>query len=74
MYDYPLPTAEPDYIRRVIDLYRREYGMELGYDEAKEFLERVAHFTYLTEVEPALEELRRSDDDDHHDPVVDGGK
>lgn len=58
MSDYPLPTAEEPEINRVIDLYRREYGLDLSFDEAKEFLERVAQFVYLTEVEDALQGLR----------------
>lgn len=54
MYDYPLPEAEPHEVNRVIELYRATYDMEMTYDEAKDILERVALFIYLTEVEGVI--------------------
>lgn len=56
MSNYPLPSAEPKEINRVIKLYWDTYEIELGYDEAKGFLERVMQFVYLTEVEGFLRE------------------
>lgn len=56
--DYPLPTAEAPEVERVQALYCTRYGLELSFDEAKDILERVAQFIYLTEVEDALRPLR----------------
>ena len=54
MSSYPLPTANDASVQKVIDLYEREYQVQLTYDEAKRFLEGVMHFIYLTEVEGVL--------------------
>ncbi len=54
MYNYPLPAAQPAEVNRVIELYRTAYRMELTYDEAKDILERVMQFIYLTEVEDSM--------------------
>ncbi len=62
MYHYPLPVAEPAEIRRVVELYRTAYRIELTYDEAKDVLERVMQFIYLTEVEDALHSAQKLDD------------
>ncbi len=59
--DYPLPTAEPPEIERVQRLYREEYDVELTQAQAKDLLERVMQFIFLTEmseVEYALRSLR----------------
>jgi len=56
--DYPLPTAEAAEVERVQSLYRTRLGLELTFDDAKDVLERVAHFIYLTQVEDALHPLR----------------
>lgn len=57
--DYPRPTAEPPEIARVQKLYRAQHGLDLSFDEAKDILERVAQFIYLTEIEDALRPLRQ---------------
>jgi len=56
---FPLPDARPEFVRRVVDLVRRDHGVELPFDDAKSLLERVAHFIYLTEVYDRLEPLRK---------------
>ncbi|MCX6378622.1 MAG: hypothetical protein NT023_03970 [Armatimonadetes bacterium] len=58
MEAYPLPNAAPEYVERVQRLYRERFGVELTHAEAKEFLERVMQFVYLTELEDALHPLR----------------
>ena len=58
MEAYPLPTASPVYVERVILFYRERFGVELKQAEAKEFRERVMQFVYLAEVEDALHPLR----------------
>ncbi len=58
MEAYPLPTASPVHVERVILFYRERFGVELKQAEAKEFLERVMQFVYLTELEDALHPLR----------------
>ena len=57
--NYPLPTAEAPEIERVQSLYRSQYGVILSFEEAKELLERVMQFIYLTEVEDAIHPLRQ---------------
>lgn len=57
--NYPLPTAEAPEIERVQSLYRVQYGVVLSFEEAKELLERVMQFIYLTEVEDAIHPLRQ---------------
>lgn len=61
--DYPMPIAEPPEIKRVQELYLRDYNLTLSYAEAKDLLERVMQFIYLTEmgeVEKAMHDLKRA--------------
>ena len=53
-HSYPPPTALPEEVEKVRTLYRERYGVELSFDEAKRFLEGVAQFVYLTEVDKEL--------------------
>jgi hypothetical protein len=55
---YPPPTALPDEVEAVRELYRTRYGVALGFDEAKRLLEGVAQFIYLTEIYDALRPVR----------------
>ena len=55
--DYPLPTAQAPEIARVQTLYREQYRVELSFGDAKELLERVMQFVYLTEMEDAIRPL-----------------
>ena len=41
-HSYPIPTALPDEVEQVVQLYRERYGVELSFDEAKKLLEGVA--------------------------------
>lgn len=58
---YPLPIAEIPEIEKVRILYREKYHVELSFAEAKDFLEHVMQFIYITEVEPKLYPLRNFD-------------
>lgn len=59
MNTYPLPTAHPEEIARVQAFYRDKFGVELGWKDAKDLLEAVMQFIYLTEIEDALRPLRQ---------------
>ena len=55
---YPRPTAEDPEIERTMNLYENKFGVELTRTEAKDILERLMQFIYLTEIEDALHPLR----------------
>ena len=56
-HSYPPPTALPKEVEKVRTLYRERYGVELGFDETKRFLEGAAQFVYLTEVDRELADV-----------------
>jgi hypothetical protein len=56
-YRYPLPIAAAPEVERVRALYRERYSVMLSFEEAKQLLEGVMQFIYLTEIEDALRPL-----------------
>jgi len=55
---YPRPVAPPEGVRRVQELYRTQYQVELTEEEARTLLEGVMQFIYLTQIHDALHSLR----------------
>lgn len=54
---YPLPSADKEYIDQLIAIYKDSYGVDLSFAEAKEFLEQLMQFVYLTEIDPIVFDL-----------------
>jgi len=57
-HSYPPPTSLPEEVQAVRGLYQSRYGVILTHDQAKNLLEGVAQFIYLTEIEHALRSVR----------------
>ena len=49
-YPYPLPTAAPEYVKRMQSLFAERYGANLTTEEAKELLETLMRLVYLTQL------------------------
>ena len=64
----PLPTAQPPEIERVQTLYAARYGVTLGFEEARDLLEGVMRFIYLTQIEPQVASRRAAGAD--HEPLT----
>src|SRR4051794_36196273 len=63
---YPLPCADQENIDRLIEVYRKDYHVELSFDEAKQYLEQMMHFVYLTQIDPIVNEVVGH----HNDPLI----
>ena len=63
MPNYPLPIALVPETERVIALFFSEYGISLTHHDAKNFLERVMQFIYLTEVEDVVSSIQNESSD-----------
>ncbi|WP_394793101.1 hypothetical protein [Armatimonas sp.] len=49
-YPYPLPTAAPEFVTRMQDLFDKRYSVTLTEQEAKELLETLMRLVYLTQL------------------------
>ena len=56
-YPYPLPTAAPEYVKRMQSLFAERYGANLTTEDAKELLETLMRLVYLTQLHQ-LNDLR----------------
>jgi hypothetical protein len=54
----PMPFASEAGVEEMKVLYKEDFGIELTHDEAREVLERLMGFIYLTEVESAIRPIR----------------
>lgn len=54
---YPLPIADKEFVDQLIAIYQDNYGVDIPCAEAKEFLEQLMHFVYLTQIDPIVFEL-----------------
>jgi hypothetical protein len=53
---FALPGADEESVRKAIRLHREQTGVELPYDEAKQYLERPVSLIFHVEVASRLEE------------------
>jgi hypothetical protein len=60
----PLPTATPTEVERVQTLYWDRYCVTLTFEQARDLLEGLMRFYYLTRVEPHLAPLRQQEAQD----------
>jgi hypothetical protein len=51
---FPQPTAPVEQIDCLQSLYQTRYGVTLTHEQAKELLESVMQFVYLTQIEPMI--------------------
>jgi hypothetical protein len=63
---YPLPIAEKEDIDKLIAVYKTNYEVEISFDEAKQLLEQMMHFVYLTQIDPIVNEVVGH----YNDPVI----
>ncbi len=63
---YPLPVAEKEYVEQLMAVYKASYAVELSFDDAKQLLEQMMHFVYLTQIDTIVHELVGH----YNDPVI----
>ncbi|MEP6754459.1 MAG: ASCH domain-containing protein [Chthonomonadales bacterium] len=54
---YPLPVADKQFADRLIEIYKTNYDVDLSFDEAKQLLEQMMEFIYLTQIDPIVFDL-----------------
>jgi len=54
---YPLPCAEKEGVDKLVAVYKEKYNVELSFDQAKQFLEQLMQFVYLTQIDSIVNQI-----------------